>query len=228
MMNMTKRNARSFQLKARYLTAAVFLACFVIPPTVRAADTDGDALPDPWEITHFGNITSQDMFGDPDDDGIMNYHEWARDSDPNVGASEGTLFLPKVSYDAGNQNQSLVVGDFNGDGKQDLASAPITGSTLDICLGNGDGTFDKASIFADKLPFPMGGTFHNGSLYVAASPNLLKITDTDQDGISDTTVVVLTGWTLNSNGAILSGPFMGPDGYFYLADARRSFETSHP
>jgi len=87
-----------------------------------------------------------------------------------------------------------------------------------------DGTFDESTIFADKIPFPMGGSFHNGSLYVAATPDLLKFTDTDDNGIADEREVVLTGWTLSSNGAILSGPFKGPDGYLYLADARRSFD----
>ena len=41
---------------------------------------------------------------------------------------------------------SVVVGDFNGDGKQDLAvlSAAGTGLGVNIYLGNGDGTFQTA------------------------------------------------------------------------------------
>lgn len=88
----------------------------------------------------------------------------------------------------------------------------------------GDGVFDKSSMFADNIPLPMGGTFFQGSLYVAAPPNLERFTDTDGDGIADEREVVLTGWTLNSNAATLSGPFVGPDGWFYMADARRGFE----
>ncbi|NND32319.1 MAG: c-type cytochrome, partial [Saprospiraceae bacterium] len=38
--------------------------------------------------------------------------------------------------------------------------------------------------------------------------------------------IVLTGWTLNQNGAILSGPFLSPDGWLYLADARRGFDIT--
>ncbi len=89
---------------------------------------------------------------------------------------------------------------------------------------DGDGTFDKSGIFADSITYPMGAVFYNGSLYVAAAPDLLRFTDTDSDGISDKREVILTGWTLNHNAAILSGPFFGPDGWLYMCDARRGFE----
>ncbi|SHE47891.1 putative membrane-bound dehydrogenase domain-containing protein [Fodinibius roseus] len=88
---------------------------------------------------------------------------------------------------------------------------------------DGDGVFDKSTIFADQIPFPMGGEFYNGSLYVTASPDLLKLTDTNGDGAADERETLLSGWTLNSNGAILSGPFMGPDGWLYMAGARRGY-----
>ncbi|MFT3751127.1 MAG: HEAT repeat domain-containing protein [Agriterribacter sp.] len=88
---------------------------------------------------------------------------------------------------------------------------------------DGDGFFDKSKIFADKIPYPMGGTFYQGSLYVAAPPNLIRFTDTDADGVADKRDIILSGWTLHHNAATLSGPFMGPDGWFYMADARRGF-----
>lgn len=89
-----------------------------------------------------------------------------------------------------------------------------------------DGIFDQSHIFADGIPFPMGGLFFRGSIYAAAPPHLLKLTDTDGDGIADEREVVLTGWTLYNNGAILSGPYMGPDGWMYLTDARRGFDIT--
>lgn len=89
---------------------------------------------------------------------------------------------------------------------------------------DGDGVFDRSWIFADELPFPKGGVFYRGSLYVSAAPDLLRLRDTDGDGVADEREVVLTGWTLNRNGAALGGPFMGPDGWLYLTDARRGFE----
>ncbi len=91
---------------------------------------------------------------------------------------------------------------------------------------NGDGVFDQSKIFADSLSFPKGGVFHNGSLYVTSSPDLIKLTDTDNDGVADKREVILTGWVLNSNGALLGGPFMGPDGWLYMTDARRGFDIT--
>ncbi|GAB3003813.1 hypothetical protein GCM10027284_21940 [Cyclobacterium sediminis] len=89
---------------------------------------------------------------------------------------------------------------------------------------NQDGIFDQKTVYVDNLPFPMGGAFVDGSLIVTASPDLIKFTDNDGDGVAEEKEVLLTGWTLNHNAAILSGPFMGPDGYLYMADARRGFD----
>ncbi len=93
---------------------------------------------------------------------------------------------------------------------------------------DGDGTFDRGTIYADKLPFPKGGAFVGDSLFVSAAPDLLRLRDTDGDGVADEREVVLTGWTLNVNGAALGGPFAGPDGWLYLTDARRGFRITRP
>ncbi len=89
-----------------------------------------------------------------------------------------------------------------------------------------DGTFDRSTIYADKLPFPKGGAFVDGSLFVSAAPHLLRLKDTTGDLVADEREVVLTGWTLNVNGAALGGPFLGPDGWLYLTDARRGFRIT--
>ena len=46
-------------------------------------DTDADGLLDSWEITRFGNKTSQDGTGDPDADGSTNLAEFTSNTDPN-------------------------------------------------------------------------------------------------------------------------------------------------
>jgi hypothetical protein len=45
-------------------------------------DSDGDGLPDGWEIRHFGNHT-QSPNGDPDGDGWSNLQEYQNGTDPN-------------------------------------------------------------------------------------------------------------------------------------------------
>lgn len=89
-----------------------------------------------------------------------------------------------------------------------------------------DGRYDRSTIFADRLPFPKGGAFVDGSLYVSAAPSLLRLKDTDGDLRADERESVVTGWTLNVNGAALGGPFLGPDGWLYLTDARRGFRIT--
>jgi putative membrane-bound dehydrogenase-like protein len=81
---------------------------------------------------------------------------------------------------------------------------------------NGDGVFDRSSIFADKISMTMGAQWYRGSLYVAAPPDVLRFEDTDNDGVADRREVVLTGWPLHSNGTTLHGPYLGPDGWMYL------------
>ena len=50
---------------------------------------------------------------------------------------------------------------------------------------NGDGRFDKATLFADKMTFPMGGAWHDGALFVASPPNIWRLEDTTGDGKYD-------------------------------------------
>src|SRR5262245_44572023 len=50
---------------------------------------------------------------------------------------------------------------------------------------NGDGVFDEQTVFADRMMFPEGTLWHDGSLYVAAPPSIWKLTDTDGDGVAD-------------------------------------------
>ena len=89
-----------------------------------------------------------------------------------------------------------------------------------------DGDYDRSTIYADQLPFPKGGAFVDGSLFVSAAPSLLRLKDTDGDLKADERETVVTGWTLNVNGATLGGPFLGPDGWLYLTDARRGFRIT--
>src|SRR6185295_6604654 len=50
---------------------------------------------------------------------------------------------------------------------------------------DGDGKFDKSVVFADKMMFPEGCLWYDGSAYVAAPPSIWKLTDTDGDGVAD-------------------------------------------
>jgi hypothetical protein len=53
-------------------------------------------------------------------------------------------FATAVGYTAGTGPDAVVGGDFNGDGKLDIAIANQSSSTVSVLLGNGDGTFQAA------------------------------------------------------------------------------------
>ena len=52
----------------------------------------------------------------------------------------------------------MAVGDFNGDGKPDLALADVGSNTVSVLLGNGLGSFRIGQNFAVGASFPTGTT----------------------------------------------------------------------
>ncbi|MEZ5943083.1 MAG: HEAT repeat domain-containing protein [Planctomycetaceae bacterium] len=80
---------------------------------------------------------------------------------------------------------------------------------------DGDGIYDQSTLFADGLMFPEGCMWYDGSLYVAAPPEIWKLTDSDGDGKCDEREVWFNGETLTGCGNDLHGPYLGRDGWFY-------------
>jgi len=87
-----------------------------------------------------------------------------------LGNGDGT-FHAATNYTVGNNPASLAVGDFNGDGKADLAVANYDSGTVSILLGNGDGTFPA------KTDYPAGNT-----------PNAIAVGDFNGDSKTDLAV----------------------------------------
>jgi hypothetical protein len=79
-----------------------------------------------------------------------------------LGNGDGTFQSP-VNYPVHGNPQRLVVGDFNGDGKLDLATANYYGGDVGILLGNGDGTFQPARYYgAGPSPVAIAAGDFNG------------------------------------------------------------------
>ena len=64
-----------------------------------------------------------------------------------LGNGDGT-FQNQVTYAVGTGPYDLVAGDFNGDGRTDLAVANYNDNDVSVLLGNGNGTFAAPGPFA--------------------------------------------------------------------------------
>ena len=89
---------------------------------------------------------------------------------------------------------------------------------------DGDGIFDKSTVFADKMTFPMGGAWHDGALYVASPPNIWRLEDTDDDGVADKRDIVVDSFGYTGNAASIHGCFFSPTGRMYWCDGYHGHE----
>lgn len=115
----------------------VFAFPIPIIPTTTVIDSDGDGLPDTWEIANFGNL-SRDGSGDFDGDGLLDKDEYAKRTDPTKSDSDGDGISDKVEV-AANLNPLANDGalDSDNDGvpnDQDLdpANASVGALTIQI------------------------------------------------------------------------------------------------
>jgi putative membrane-bound dehydrogenase-like protein len=91
----------------------------------------------------------------------------------------------------------------------------------------GDGRYDHATVYADKIMFPEGAMWLTGSLYVAAPPSIWKLTDTTGQGTADQRIEWFKGKTLTGCANDLHGPYLGRDGWIYWckgAFAKQTYE----
>ncbi len=90
---------------------------------------------------------------------------------------------------------------------------------------NNDGVYDRANVFADRMTFPQGGVWLNGSLYVASPPGIWKLTDMDNDGVADQREMIVGGFEYTGNGADVHGPFLHPNGRLYWCHGRKGHDV---
>jgi hypothetical protein len=119
--------------------------------SVASGDFNGDGIPD-VVVGQFQDFAST---------GVVVY----------LGKGDGTFYAGD-SYGTSPRMSYVAVGDFNGDGKLDIAGIDEADDVLQILLGNGDGTFS------------IGGTYHTSASNNPAAQGLV-VGDFDKDGKLD-------------------------------------------
>lgn len=90
---------------------------------------------------------------------------------------------------------------------------------------DGDGVFDRSTVFADRLTVPKGACWANGALYVASPPGIWKFTDVDGDGVAEKRALLVGGFQWSANGADVHGPWLHPDGRLYWTHGRKGHDV---
>jgi putative membrane-bound dehydrogenase-like protein len=98
------------------------------------------------------------------------------------------------------------------------------------CLedSDGDGVFDRSSVFADRLTYPQGVLWHQGAIFTASPPSLWRLEDKDGDGVADDRRELVTGFPFTGIADDLHGPCLGPDGRIYWGVGRFSYAIRKP
>lgn len=118
------------------------------------------------------------------------------------------------------ENGRLFVVEMNDYPYTDKATdKPNVERTTDLPLGkvrlledtDDDGVFDKSTIFARELSWPTGIAVYDGGVFVAATPDVWYLKDTDGDGVADVRRKIFTGFRKFNVQAVVNNLIWGLD-----------------
>src|SRR5712692_10044492 len=131
-------------------------------------------------------------------------------TDPNLSvelvASEPDIVAPvAIAWDA--EGKLYVVE------MTDYPSGPVSGRVKLLEDRNGDGRYEKVTVFADQLPFPTGIMAWRGGVLVTAAPEIWFLKDNNGDGVADERRKVLTGFAEGNQQLRVNGLYWGVDNW---------------
>lgn len=139
-------------------------------------------------------------------------------------ASEPLVTDPvAMEYDEFGRAYVVEMGDYPYTDPQ--TDKPFTSKAGDAPLGrirrlvdsDGDGRFDESTLFAEELSWPTGLAFWKGGVFVAATPDLWYLRDSDGDGHAEERRRVFTGFSKFNIQAVMNNLRWGLDHRIYGA-----------
>src|SRR4051794_11112912 len=100
--------------------------------------------------------------------------------------------------------------------RENLGDPPI-GRVKLLIDRDGDGRFDESHVFADRLSWPTGVAVWKGGVFVAATPDIWYLKDTDGDHEADVRARIFTGFRKFNVQAVMNNLQWGLDHAIYGA-----------
>ena len=82
---------------------------------------------------------------------------------------------------------------------------------------DGDGRFEEAKVFLDRLPFPTGLLLWSNGVFICAAPDIIYAEDRNGDGRADYTNALFRGFATHNFQARVNSLVFGLDGWIYGA-----------
>ncbi len=93
---------------------------------------------------------------------------------------------------------------------------------------DGDGRFDKSTVFAEDLSWPTAITCFDGGVFVGAAPDLYYLKDTNGDDKADIRRLVFTGFSRGNVQGLLNSFQWGPDNRIHGTASSGGGEITRP
>ena len=138
-------------------------------------------------------------------------------------AAEPLLRSPvAVAYDGVGRAYVVEMIDYSEQDKEFLGSVRLLEDL------NGDGVFDKSTLFADKLSWPTAIACYDGGVFVGAAPDIFYLKDTTGDGQADQRDVVFTGFGRSNVQGLFNSFHWGLDNRIHGAVSSSGAQVKRP